>query len=319
MRFALQRLTIHGREIAYRSAGQGPVVVLLHGMAGSSMAWRPVMDVLASRFRVIAPDLLGHGASAKPDVEYNLGAHANMMRDFLLALGLDRVTLVGQSFGGGVAMQLAYQFPERCDRLVLVSSGGLGREVSGLLRALTLPGSEHVLRVTCASSLRVPARQAVGWLKRLGLSATPLMDEIVRCWGSLGAAPTRHAFLSTLRAVVDAGGQSVSAVDRLYLTAHVPTLIVWGGRDTLIPVDHAHAAHAAMPGSRLVIFDAAGHFPHCEAAPQFAAALMDFIDTTEPGQLDLPLLQELVRRGPVARPERSSAVPISPVPDLTLA
>ena len=130
----LSQIVIHGHDVSYRRAGDGEVVLLIHGLAGSSVTWRDVQPVLATSFDVIAPDLLGHGESAKPVGDYSLGAFASGMRDFLAVLGVPSATIVGHSFGGGVAMQLAYQHPELCDRLVLVGSGGLGREVSWLLR-----------------------------------------------------------------------------------------------------------------------------------------------------------------------------------------
>ena len=116
----LQHLSIHGHNVAFRAAGEGPVVLLIHGMAGSSATWRQILPALSQRFTVIAPDLLGHGESGKPwRSEYALGSHANVLRDLLHRLGHERATVVGQSLGGGVAMQFAYQFPERCERLVL--------------------------------------------------------------------------------------------------------------------------------------------------------------------------------------------------------
>jgi pimeloyl-ACP methyl ester carboxylesterase len=291
----LRHVAIHGHEIAYRTAGDGPVVVLVHGMAGCSHTWRYVVPALARRFTVVAPDLLGHGASAKPRAEYSNGAHANVVRDLMIALGHDRATFVGQSYGGGVVMQLAYQFPERCERLVLVSSGGLGPEVSGLLRSLTLPGAEHVLALACSAALLRGGDRFGSWLQRAGLRPGPVLEEVRRCWHSLAEPATRRAFFKTLRAVVDHRGQTVSAADRLYLTAAVPTLIVWGADDSLIPADHARAAHAAMPNSRMEVFEGVGHFPHCEAPERFVETILSFIVASEPARWSEANLRETFR------------------------
>src|ERR671934_1299507 len=131
----LREIELHGHCVAYRSAGCGPVIVLVHGITSTSATWERVMPALTKRFTVIAPDLLGHGGSAKPRGDYSLGAYASGVRDLLIALGHERATFVGHSLGGGVAMQLAYQFPEHCERLVLVSSGGVGREITPPFRA----------------------------------------------------------------------------------------------------------------------------------------------------------------------------------------
>jgi pimeloyl-ACP methyl ester carboxylesterase len=280
-----QSLTINGHRVACCTAGDGPVVFLVHGMAGSSATWKHVVPALAQRFTIVAPDLLGHGESAKPRGEYSLGAHANVLRDVLNALGFDRATFVGQSLGGGVVMQMAYQFPERCERLVLVGSGGLGREVSLLLRALTFPVAEQIFPIVCNSGLRTAADRVAGWLRSLGVQVTPAAEEMWRSYASLADADTRCAFFRTLRAVVDLGGQSVSATDRLYLAAQMPTLIVWGARDPFIPVEHAVASHAAIPGSRLEIFEDVGHFPHCEASARFAEVLVAFMTSTAPARV----------------------------------
>ena len=160
---------IHGHQVAYRSAGSGPVMLLVHGIAGSSGTWARVMPDLAEHHTVVALDLLGHGASAKPRGDYSLGAYASGIRDLMVALGHDSATVVGHSLGGGVAMQLAYQFPERCERLVLVASGGLGKEVNPLLRVLSGPGSEYVLPLVFTRALHGTFATVSGWLDRIGL------------------------------------------------------------------------------------------------------------------------------------------------------
>jgi len=274
-----QTVEIHGHEVSYRDVGEGPVLLLLHGIAGSSRAWREVMPALADRYRLIAPDLLGHGESAKPQGDYSLGAYASGMRDFLGVLGVDRATLVGQSFGGGVAMQLAYQHPEVCERLVLVDSGGLGREVNPILRAATLPLAEYVMPVLFPAFVRDRGDAISRFLQDKGIRSGRAA-EVWLAYRSLTETENRKAFVRTVRSVIDPGGQTVSAMDRLYLAAEVPTLIVWGADDSIIPVAHAHAAHEVIEGSRLEIIEGAGHFPHVEKPERFVEVLRDFIETT---------------------------------------
>jgi pimeloyl-ACP methyl ester carboxylesterase len=286
-------LTINGHHVACGTAGDGPVLLLVHGMAGSSATWNRVIPPLAERFTIVAPDLLGHGESAKPRGEYSLGAHANILRDVLNALGHDQATFVGQSLGGGVAMQMAYQFPERCERLVLVGSGGLGREVSLLLRALTLPVTEQVFPLVCNPALRAAADRVVDLLRHAGVRVSPAAEEMWRSYASLADADARWAFFRTLRAVIDLGGQSVNAANRFYLAAQMPTLIVWGARDPFIPVEHAIATHAVIPRSRLEIFEDVGHFPQCEAAARFVQVLVDFMTSTAPARVSERRWREL--------------------------
>ena len=279
-----QALTLNGDRVVYRSAGKGPVLLLVHGLAGSAMTWRHVMAPLAQRYTVIAPDLLGQGQSDKPRGDYSLGAHADMLRDLLDALGYERATFVGQSLGGGVAMQLAYQFPERCERLVLVDSGGLGREMSVILRLLSLPGAEYLFPLVCTPRLRDAGSRVATWLGRAGARSTPAREEIWRSYASLADAASRHAFFRSLHDVIDWGGQAVSALGRLHHAAQIPTLIVWGAQDPFIPVSHARTAHEAIPGSRLVIFEGVGHYPHCEAPERFVETIVDFIASSEPAR-----------------------------------
>ena len=280
--------------------------MLLHGIAGTSATWDTVIPRLAERFDVLAPDLLGHGESAKPHGDYSLGAYANSVRDLLEALGEDRATLVGHSLGGGIAMQFAYQFLERCERLVLVDSGGLGREVHPLLRAAALPGAGLVLPwLSTATGRGVGA--LVRGMTRLGIRAGPDLDETWRSFVSLEEPAARRAFIQTVRGVMDLSGQRVSANERLYLTDGLPTLIVWGEKDPLIPVRHARAAHARIAGSRLETFPDAGHFPYRDDPGRFASVLTDFIRTTKPLPKSAKRLGERLRAGPDVPPRPSSA------------
>jgi pimeloyl-ACP methyl ester carboxylesterase len=276
-----QELTIHGHTQSYRIAGSGPVLLLMHGIAGTAEAWVPSMPLLARRFTVIAPDLPGHGSSDKAPGDYSLGALANSMRDLLVGLGHERATIAGHSLGGGVAMQFAYQYPERCERLVLVASGGLGRSVNPLLRAAALPGAGLVLTVAA------PPIAAVGGLLgslagRVGLHPVPDLREVSRGFATLVDGQTRAAFLDTLRSVVSPSGQRVDATNKLYLAAGMPVLIVWGSRDPIIPANHGRRAHAMIPNSTYVEFDGAGHVPHVDDPHRFAAAVLDFVAANPP-------------------------------------
>jgi len=292
-----EEITLHGHCVSYRRAGWGPVIVLIHGITGSSDTWQDVIEPLAEKYTVVAPDLLGHGASAKPRGDYSLGAYASGIRDLLGALGHDRGTIVGHSLGGGVAMQMAYQFPERCERLVLVSSGGLGREVNAMLRAAVLPGSELVLPLL-ASRRVLNASSAIGaFFGRLGMRAGPDLEEIWRGFSSLNDVGARAAFIHTLRGIVDPGGQRVNATDRLYLAQRVPTLLLWGERDPIIPVSHGRAAHELIPGSRFESFRNAGHFPHRTDPRAFVKTLDDFIESTDAADVNEDDFRELLRTG----------------------
>jgi len=277
----VEHLHIHGKEVAYRRAGDGPVLLFLHGIAGSSETWVPTMELLRRDYTVIAPDFLGHGSSAKPEGDYSLGNHAACIRDFLDILGIARVSVIGQSYGGGVALQFAYQFPERCERLVLVDAGGLGREVSWLLRLVTLPGAEYVLPLVFSAPIRDCGSSLLRFLRDLGFR-NDRATEMWRSFSSLTDPANRQAFLRTMHAVIEPGGQAVNAMDRLYLAASVPTLIVWGDQDKIIPVSHGFEAHEAIPNSRLEIMEGVGHFPHIEETGQFVEILSDFLRTTEP-------------------------------------
>jgi pimeloyl-ACP methyl ester carboxylesterase len=276
-------MTLHGRTVTYAEAGSGPVLLLIHGMAGTLENWQEVIEPLARHHTVIAPDLPGHGTSAPGGGDYSLGALAAGLRDLLIALGRDRATLVGHSLGGGIAMQFSYQFPEMTERLVLVSSGGLGSEVSRVLRAAALPGANLFIAATAGPGRTAGSAVARG-LAAVGLRPNADVAEVARGYASLADPDRRAAFLATLRAVVSTNGQRVHAGDRLYLAEGVPVLIIWGEHDPMIPVHHGEQAHQAIPGSRLEIFDRVGHLPQLEAPGRFVAALERFLAETEPAE-----------------------------------
>ena len=279
-------VSLHGHQVHYVKAGCGPTLVLLHGMLGNRQSWTHLMSELAQDFTLIAPDLLGHGESAKPLGDYSIGAYAGTLRDLMETLEIPTATIVGHSLGGGVAMQFAYLFPERCERLVLVSSGGLGREISLLLRAPTLPGSEWLLPLISARWLRKGSETLGRQLRKLGIRSSPDIVEEWRGFSTLGDAESRRAFLATVRTVVGPGGQTVDAHEKFYLFEDLPVLLVWGGRDRFIPVRHASVTQQALPGSRLEVFEDAGHFPHLRDPERFAKVVRDFVHSTTPRRYD---------------------------------
>jgi len=277
-----QLLPWHGRHLGVRRAGSGPTVVLIHGMAGSLTTWDPVFEDLARSCDVIAVDLPGHGTSSRLRGDYSLGSLASAVRDILDELGVRTATIVGHSLGGGIAMQFMYQFPERCERLVLVSSGGLGREVTPMLRALAVPGAGLAL----AGVARVQHQRHVAAVGRLlrPLAARVWNDlpYMVRQMATLDDPETRRAFLATIHAVIEVGGQGINATDRLHLAAGLPTLIVWGEEDRMIPSGHGQAAAELIPGCRFELVPGAGHYPHEDSPELFATVVADFVATTQP-------------------------------------
>jgi pimeloyl-ACP methyl ester carboxylesterase len=273
-----EAVLLHGHRLSVRIGGtSGPVLLLLHGLLGSGASFGPALAELARTHRVIAPDLLGHGESAKPSGDYSLGSLATQVRDLLVVLGVESATVVGHSLGGGVSMQLAYQFPALVERLVLVDSGGLGRSVSPALRAVALPGAEWVLPAVFNP---YAARAASRLLRPFRRITPPALAQVMAGLATLADAEARTAFVHTARSVIDVRGQRISATDRLYLAAALPLLLVWGGRDPVIPVAHAHDLQAQLPGSRLVVFEGAGHFPQVEEPGRFAAVVAEFVATT---------------------------------------
>jgi pimeloyl-ACP methyl ester carboxylesterase len=291
-----QTIEIHGQPVTYHQMGSGPPVLLVHGITSSSRTWKSVMPRLAEKYTVIAPDLLGHGRSSKPQGDYSLGAYASGMRDLLVTLDVPRATVVGHSLGGGIAMQFGYQFPDRISRLVLVDTGGIGREVTPALRAATLPGAEYVLPLLFTPTLHDAGLKVRNFLAGFGLRGSADVEGVAEGFASLTEADARRAFVHTVRSVIDPTGQRVSAADRLYLTADIPSMIVWGDHDRIIPVSHADMAHDLMPGSRLEIFPGAGHFPFNDDPDRFVRILDEFIEETGEANLDQDHIRRLLLR-----------------------
>jgi pimeloyl-ACP methyl ester carboxylesterase len=276
----LKFLELHGDRVAYRDEGDGEALLLIHGMAGSSETWRAVLPRLAKNYRVVAPDLLGHGQSAKPRGDYSLGAFAVWLRDLLDELGISQATIVGQSLGGGVAMQFVYQHPDYCRRLVLIASGGLGPDVGLILRMLSAPGAEFVLPVIAPRPVLNVGNKLRSWLSSAGIQS-PRGAEVWTAYSSLSDRQTRQSFLKTLRSVVDYRGQAVSALNRLQVAGDLPIMAIWGDKDNIIPVDHAYAAHEVRQDTRLEVLPGIGHFPQVEAPNEVVDLIEDFIGTAD--------------------------------------
>jgi pimeloyl-ACP methyl ester carboxylesterase len=311
-RHEVQFRTVHGHRRAFVLAGQGPALLLLHGLGCDHTTWEPVIDTLARRYTVIAPDLLGHGLSDKPRADYSVGGYANGMRDLLTVLGIDKATVLGHSFGGGVAMQFAYQFPERTERLILVASGGLGPEVAPSIRAITTPGFHQVMGLLTLPGIRHVGKAGLIALSRSGLTSTRDLDEVAEIYDSFRDPAVRSAIRHVVSAVVDWKGQIVTMADRAYLTEAMPMAVIWGRDDRVIPVRHASNAATLAPAARVEVIPDAGHFPHKDHPHRFAKIVHEFIRSTEPATYSRARFRGLLRTGGTA-PVR----PVASVRDVT--
>ncbi|CAB4733271.1 unannotated protein [freshwater metagenome] len=309
----VQYLTLHGHRRAFVKVGQGPALLLLHGLACDHHTWDPVIDALAKRFTVIAPDLLGHGQSAKPRADYSLGGYANGMRDLLTVLGIDKVTVVGHSFGGGVAMQFAYQFPERTERMMLVASGGLGPEVTPAIRAITTPGFHQVMGLMTLPGVRQVNTGALRALAHVPVKATHDLGEVADIVETFKDSDARAAIRHVVSAVVDWRGQIVTMADRAYLTEAMPMCVVWGRDDQVLPVRHASNAAALAPKARIEVIPNAGHFPHKDHPQRFVKILNDFVRSTQPAAYSRARWRALLKNGPVAPVPPAMVVKSMPV------
>lgn len=275
----LRTLTLASHTIVYLDSGVGPVVVLIHGLMGTLHDWDPQIAALSADFRVIALDLPGHGASDKLPGDYSLSAHAATIRDLLVALDIESATVVGHSFGGGVAMQMLYLFPTMVDGICLIASGGLGQEVSPVLRAAALPGSGVAIPLVASAAVRGLLGGSLRVLKHLKvLKLGPGDRRALTNFASISDPDTRRAFLATARSVIDFRGQTVSATRLLSSFRDVDALLVWGESDAIIPLAHAHSVREHMPpGTVVEVISGAGHFPHLDRPEQFAATFRSFM------------------------------------------
>jgi pimeloyl-ACP methyl ester carboxylesterase len=283
MPFARMTAALPGLALAYADTpGTGTPLLLVHGVGSSMDSWGAFGDsVAASGRRVIAVDLIGHGDTDGGNGDYSLGANASALRDLMDHLGIDRVHLVGHSFGGGVSLQFTYQFPERVESLVLISSGGLGTDVHVGLRAASLPLSEVVLRAA-VSERTVGAltwtRQALG---ALGLRHRGVSERTVNKLERLRDERRLTGFVATVRGVIGPDGQRVQAVDRLGHLAPEKVLIVWGDADAMVPIEHGRRAHEALSGSCLVEIADAGHHPHDDAPDRVFLEVLGHLQRVE--------------------------------------
>jgi pimeloyl-ACP methyl ester carboxylesterase len=248
-----------------------PPVVLLHGLNDSYRTWKDVAAALAMDRRVLVPDLPGHGLSARPDASYELRWYARVMAAWLEAMHLDAVDVVGHSFGGGVAQVMLLECGKRIRRLVLVSSGGLGREIAIVLRLASIP--------------RVVERFGQPFMgpgTRLALKATGDMiskDERARLVAMNAQNGSARAFARTVRDIIDWRGQRHSFFKRANEVSQLPSIAVfWGARDAVIPASHAKALADYVEGIRVTLFNQCGHYPHHECPDAFIATLRDFLD-----------------------------------------
>jgi len=313
--FDVQYVTIHGHKRAYVKAGSGPALLLLHGLACDHTTWDLVIGELAKRYTVVAPDLLGHGLSDKPRADYSLGGYANGMRDLLTVLYIDRVTVVGHSFGGGVAMQFAYQFPERTERMILVAAGGLGPEVTPLIRAIQTPGWEPFMRVLTRPVLRHVTTGAMRALSRTDNKFTRDLGEAADMLDSWVDPRTRFAIRHLVRGVIDWKGQIVTMTDRAYLTETMPMAVIWGRDDQVLPVRHINTAAMLASQAHTTVFPKSGHFPHKDHPDRFVKVINDFMRSTQPSTYSRARLRSLLRRGsliPVQSAEGGQP-PVKPV------
>ena len=260
--------------------GDSAPVFMLHGVGASHTTWNEVPALLAAvGIGSVAIDLPGHGASSKGEGEYTIESFAESAIAVLDELGIDRVHLVGHSLGGGVSLQLVHRWPQRFVSLTLASSGGLGSRVGRPLRAISLPGADLVLRGISDRRAVAGATWIGQRLNRLGVESVLVREGTLDSLSGYADEGQRHAFLTTLRHVVDHRGQRANGLEALVGLDASRVLITWGARDGVLPIAHGERAHALLPGSRFEVFSESGHLPHQDDPGRFAVAVADLVRT----------------------------------------
>ncbi len=267
-------LEVEGVSLHWLAAGEAserPPVVFLHGLNNSCASWSAVAPLLSADREVLIPDLPGHGDSGRPDASYELAWHARVVARWMQAIGIERADVVGHSFGGGVAQMLLLEGAERVRRLVLVASGGLGREVGWWLRLASLPHVvEHLGQPFMALGTRLALRGSDHGIPR---------EEITRLSRQNAQAGTARAFARSVRDVIDWRGQRRHFLQRAREIAQLPpVLVLWGERDAIIPVEQGRQFAALLEGARFQSFEGSGHYLHNERPAVVADLIRNFLD-----------------------------------------
>lgn len=276
-------ITIEGMKIRYLVKGAGSPVLLLHGYAHFLETWDFNLRPLSEHYQVYAMDLPGHGLSDKPEVTYNIFFFTRFVIDFMQALGIEHASLVGHSMGGQISLNVAINFPQKVDRLVLETAAGLSHDVSLLHKMCSMP----VLRSTDTQDS--PIKTALGRrMKREFYNPDFVAKEIVDLsYRFMEQMPeTRRVLLSILHHSVTADGlrPEVVMVDRLHLVKS-PALLIHGAQDAIHPLEMSQNACRLIPNARLKVIDQCGHCPHIEKAAEFNEAVISFLEANEPGYL----------------------------------
>mgnify|MGYP006299848815 FL=1 len=268
-------VTLDSVKTRYWEIGErGPRIVLIHGIGGFAENWRFNIENLAGHFKVYAVDLVGFGKSGKPKAPYTYDYFARFIKEFIDVMEIDKAVLIGHSLGGGIAMRFALMFPGRVEKLVLVDSAGLGKEISKIFKLISLPGfGELVTRPDRTRTLKM--------YKNLVYDRSLLSEEMVDLGFSFSSSPgAQQAFLKTARGTVNIFGFKRKAINPIRRNLHrieVPVLVLWGERDAIIPVRHAYIAKDGIPDAELEVFENCGHIPMIECPDEFNTAVVKFL------------------------------------------